>query len=140
MNILTYCSFSEFNSSDFLNEFITKEKGKQVFATPTAKLIFCAEDCGYGEYLHTFYDKSDSLNSRWHKRLDVSNEQITQDCSVYLIGDKFGEPVEIAFELEDSLIHGRTDSIIIFTLTEEMKKALNEAKEYDFYDYYPHWH
>lgn len=131
MNILTNCSFPEFNASDFLNEFITKEKGKEAFITPTAKLIFCTEDCGYGMYLHTFYDKSNENNSRWYKRLDVSDEQLTQDCSVYLAGDECGNPIEIVFEVGASLI--------IFTLTNEMKKALNEAKEYGFYDYYPDW-
>ena len=132
MNILTGCSFPNFNMSDFANEFIKDENGKQVFSTPDAKLVFCTEDCGYGMYLHTFYSKNtDSPNSRWHKRLDLSDEQLNGDCYVYLVGDVYNNPIEIIFEIGASLI--------VFTLTEEMKKALKEAKEYDFYDYYPNW-
>ena len=129
MRVLSNCSFREFDCSDFASEFIKEDdKGRMSFTSEISKLVFCTDECCFGQYLHTFYDKG---NKRWIKRLDLSDEQLFDDCMVYLMGDAFDNPEEIVMEVGISLFR--------FPLSEDMKKSLNESRVFEIENYFPNW-
>ena len=130
--VLSECGFGDFNTSDFLNEFIStssiKNRYQCSFITDNAKIVFCNEDCEYGDPLHTFYIKGPK---KWVRRLDLSHEQL-MDSRVLLEGDDTTEnPESIVFDLGQIAI--------TFNLTEDMIKNLKLSIVYEWKDYFPGW-
>lgn len=136
LTILAECSFREWESSPFADEFIKKEKGgKFVFSTDKDKLVFDAEYCGYGNHLHKFYIKTPA--GRWiNKRWDILSDEQLLDSNVFLLAEKNStEPYCIVFEVNcGAMPDGK-----YFYLTDEMKRALMEAYEFGYEDYFPNY-
>jgi len=127
---LGFCSFNEFWGSGFMYEYISQDKdGNNSLATPGAKIIFgTVEDDLYGQDgLHTFYKKG---SQRWVKKLEVSDQQLLDDCQVVLLGDnKYNKPESILFEFSHDSFE--------FPLTNHMIEEIEFAKENGDRDFFP---
>ena len=126
------CSFKEFINSGFCNDFITTDKdGNEVLETPGAKIVFSVEiddeDMFGDNYLHYFYKKGPQ---RWVKKLEASDQQLIDDCTVVLMGSKKDQsPESILFDFYYNSFE--------YPLTNEMIDAVKEAVEYKITDYFP---
>ena len=131
MNVIAECSFREFNGSPFLEEFgKMNEDGSFVFETPGVKMVLGIEEYDYGHCISAFYRRSPS--GRWIKKLEVSDDQLFDDCTVYLMGDNQTEdPEAILFDMGSTTFE--------YTLTNDMVRALRQAYEDSIQDYFPNY-
>lgn len=132
--ILAECSFKEWLSSPFADDFIKKEKGgKLIFTTTKGRLVINADYNRYGCPYHKFYVKSPG--GRWMSRSwDIVSDEKLFTSNVYLLAEQNStEPYLIIFDVELTDYYYGSG----FYLTDEMKKALMEAYESGYKDYFP---
>ena len=127
--VLAECSFKEFVNSQFFDDYYSSDRdGRDVFCGDGAKIVLCTEDCGYGEYLHSFYKRSPS--GKWMKKYDFSDQQLADDAIVYLMGNSLnGDADALLFEI------GSADFEIV--LTKDMISSLRWAYEDGVDGYFP---
>lgn len=118
-------SFKEFWQSSFVDECGTEtDKNGWQLLSPESKIVDSSEEGFYDQnYLVSFYKKG---AQRWVKKMEKSDEQLADDCTVYLMGDnKTGRPTHFQIDCGNDSFD--------FILSDEQINWMADRVETDFW-------